>query len=710
MKQIIQNLGNGETMLEEVPTPAVRRGHLLIRSKCSLVSLGTEKMLVNFGKSNLINKARQQPEKVRQVLEKVKTEGLMTTIQAVRNKLDDPIPLGYSNAGEVIAVGEGVTNFQVGDRVVSNGPHAEVVCVPVNLCAHIPDNVSYEEASFTVVGSIGLQGIRLAEPTFGETIIVIGLGLIGQITCQLLLANGCRVVGFDLDPHKVKLAEEAGVLAYAAAGADEQVKLVEEITDGLGADAVLLTVSTKSNEVVSSAAKMSRKKGRIILVGVTGLELDRNDFYKKELSFQVSCSYGPGRYDPLYEDKGIDYPAAYVRWTEKRNFDAILHALSSGRVRVEKLITEKFPIEKYSEIYNSLGSGSIASLLTYGNTDDSSVMSRTIIHHASPKSGRANCGFIGAGNFTKMTMLPAMNGLGYQLNGISSANGLSAKMLAKKYGFKYSTSDYNEILQDKDIDLVAITTRHNMHAPLVEKCLDAGKHVFVEKPLAITDAELDALEAKYEATGSGSIIHVGFNRRFSPYAVKAKQILGRTQGTLSMVATFNAGHIPNDVWVHDMATGGGRIIGEACHFIDLMSFFTDAPVVSVYATALGLHPAENSDNVIINLKFSDGSHGVLNYFANGSKAYPKERIEVYEGGRTLVIDNFRRMEGFGFKGFSSMRSSQDKGHKNQFELLRKHVETGIGPLIPFNILVNTTRASIAAVESFKTGRMILLNP
>jgi predicted dehydrogenase len=367
-------------------------------------------------------------------------------------------------------------------------------------------------------------------------------------------------------------------------------------------------------------------------------------------------------------------------------------------------------LEEYQAIYNTLGTGSIASLLTYNSTDDQRVLSKTIIHHTSPKSGHANCGFIGAGNFTKMTMLPAMNGLGYQLSGISSANGLSAKMLAKKYGFKYSTSDYNELLQDKDIDLVAITTRHNMHASLVEKCLDAGKHVFVEKPLAITNAELDALESKYAATGAGLMVHVGFNRRFSPFAIKAKKILGRTQGTLSMVATFNAGHIPGDVWVHDMATGGGRIIGEACHFIDLMSFFTDAEVVSVYATALGMHPEENSDNVIINLKFADGSHGVLNYFANGSKAYPKERIEIYEGGRTLVIDNFRKMEGFGFQGFSSMRSSQDKGHKDQFALLRKHLEAGTGPLIPFNVLVNTTRASIAAVESFKTGRMVTLNP
>ncbi|MES2654749.1 MAG: bi-domain-containing oxidoreductase [Bacteroidota bacterium] len=709
MKQIIQNLKNGNTILEEVPAPLVKKGHVLIQTSKTLVSLGTEKMLVEFGKSNLLSKARQQPEKVKQVLDKIKSDGLLPTLEAVFNKLDEPLPLGYCNAGVVIEVGEGVSEFKVGDRVVSNGAHAEFVCVPKNLCALIPENVSDEEAAFTVIGSIGLQGIRLVNPTIGETVVIIGLGLIGLITAELLIANGCEVIGFDFDDKKVALAQSKGVKAFNASKGIDVVKTVEGLTNGIGADAVIITASTKSDEVISQSAQMSRKRGRIVLVGVIGLNINRADFFKKELSFQVSCSYGPGRYDEDYENRGIDYPLAYVRWTEKRNFETILGAIARGKVDVKPLITERVKLDDYMQIYGSMGGASIASIISYEAPQQQAKPQNNIqLNQATFVGSKGVIGIIGSGNFTKMTMLPALKGTGASYKYIASQSGVSGNALAKKYGFSNSTTDYKQILNDSEVDLVLITTRHNVHASMTIDCLNAGKHVFVEKPLAINNEQLKQVISTYAQLNTKPTVTVGFNRRFSPFIQKAKSLLGNANNAINMIATMNAGFIPPEVWVHDLQVGGGRIIGEACHFIDLMTYLNGSKVVSVSMSALGNQVAENTDNAIITLKFENGSQGVINYFANGHKAYSKERVEIYSQGRTLILDNFRRMEGFGFKGFSSMKSKQDKGHKNQFDLLIQAIKNGGKALIPFDEIVNTSQASIAAIESLKTGKTILL--
>lgn len=707
MKQIIQDMKSGQTILEEVPVPQVKSGSVLIKTSRSLVSLGTERMLVEFGKSNLIDKARQQPDKVKQVLDKIKTDGLMPTLEAVFNKLGQPLPLGYCNVGRVIAVGNGVTEFKVGDRVASNGAHAEFVCVPKNLVAKIPDNVSDEEASFTVIGSIGLQGIRLLNPQLGETIVVTGLGLIGLIAAQLLKANGCRVIGIDFDEEKVELARSKGIIAINPARGTDPVKFVQEETNQHGADGVLITASAKTNDVIHQAAEMSRKRGRIVLVGVIGLDIRRDDFYKKELTFQVSCSYGPGRYDEDYENKGIDYPLAFVRWTEKRNFETILQSISMRIIDVKSLITEVVNLENYEEIYGNLRKhGSIASILKYSE----SVLPNNVVEVSSNNfsSSKGQIGIIGAGNFTSATMLPALSKAHAHIRYIASAQGLSAKVLAKKVHAQKATSNYKEILADADVDLVMITTRHNLHASMVLDTLRAKKHVFVEKPLCLNRTELDEIVDTYEKVkGDGVTLTVGFNRRFSPFAVKMKQLFGA--GVKNIIATMNAGFIPPEVWVHDLKVGGGRIIGEACHFIDLCSYLTDSKVIAVCMNAMGENPEENTDNASILLRYEDGSNAVINYFANGSKAYAKERIEVYSQEKTLVLDNWRELKGYGCKGFSKMKGRMDKGHTAQFVLLNERITKGGEALIPFDSIINTTLASFACIESLKESKWVYLD-
>ncbi len=598
MKQIIQSFKTGDTILEEVPAPIVARGQVLIQSTYTLVSLGTERMLVEFGKSNLISKARQQPDKVKQVLDKIKTEGLLPTLEAVFNKLGEPLPLGYCNVGRVIAVGDGVTEFQIGDRVASNGHHAEVVSVPKNLVAKIPDKVSDQEAAFTVIGSIGLQGIRLINPTLGEAVVVTGLGLIGLITAQLLIANGCRVIGIDFDAAKLELAKKWGVITCNPKNEDV-VKFVESHTEGIGADAVLITASAKSDDIISQAARMSRKRGRIVLVGVIGLNISRADFYEKELSFQVSCSYGPGRYDDNYEHRGIDYPLPFVRWTEKRNFEAILQSIASGKVHVQDLITEVVPLNDYQRIYGNIGqSSSIASILEYPKSNEP-FKNTVSLSTKSFQGQKGVLGIVGSGNFTKMTMLPALKGSGAHFKYIASRGGVTGTAMAKKFGISHSTTDYKEILNDPEVDLVMITTRHNLHASMVIETLNAGKHVFVEKPLALNQEELQKII--HAAENAKGTITVGFNRRFSPHAIKIKPQVG--SGPMNIIATMNAGFIPSNLWVHDLNVGGGRIIGEACHFIDLCSYLTSSKVVAVCMNSMGVNPQENTDNASILLKY-----------------------------------------------------------------------------------------------------------
>ncbi len=699
MKQIVQDLKSGNTILEEVPVPEVRSGCVLIRTHRTLVSLGTERMLVEFGKAGWINKARQQPEKVLQVIQKIKTDGLKPTMDAVFRKLGEPLPLGYCNAGEVISVGAGVNDIKVGDRVISNGNHAEVVCIPNNLVVRIPDGVSYDEAAFTVIGAIGLQGIRLIQPTFGETIIVTGLGLIGLMAAQLLQANGCRVIGLDFDGSKVELAKKLGLEAVKIDPNSDPANIILSMTNNIGADAVLITASTKSNDVISQAAKICRKRGRIVLVGVIGLDIQRADFYEKELTFQVSCSYGPGRYEEEYEQKGMDYPIGFVRWTEQRNFEAVLQAISKKMINVDALITEIVDLENYQEIYGDMGnSKSIASILKY-NVDGPLGNTKVNVGEQLFVKSVGTIGIIGAGNFAGAMIVPSLKELNANIKYIASAKGLSGTTLAKKYKIPYSTSRYQDILEDADVVAVVITTRHGTHASQVIESLNAGKNVFVEKPLALTLEEVETIKSAVEK--SGKLVTVGFNRRFSPFSIAAKELLDDNT-PIQIIATMNAGFIPDSSWVHDMESGGGRIIGEACHYIDLISFFTGSQVEKVIMNAMGNNATSNTDNASILLKYKNGSSGVINYFSNGSKSYPKEKIEIYSQQKNILIDNFRSAEFFGYSK-SKMKKTQDKGHKEQFTQWNELLKKGGKSLIPFDEIYNTSRAAILAVESLKTG-------
>ena len=704
MLQVVQNLNDGKTSLAEVPMPLCGSRSVLIRTTHTLVSLGTEKMLVDFGKGSFLQKAKQQPDKVKEVIAKVKTDGLAPTIAAVKNKLEQPIPLGYCNIGTVIEVGRDVTEFKVGDRVASNGPHAEYVSVPKNLVAKIPEGVSDEQAAFTVIGSIGLQGIRLVNPTLGETVVVVGLGLIGLITAQLLKANGCNVIGFDFDQSKVDLANSYGIDAVNPGNGVKQVEYVLEKTNQVGCDAVIITASNPSNEIISQSAQMSRKRGRIVLVGVIGLDIKRSDFYEKELSFQVSCSYGPGRYDSSYEEGGNDYPLPYVRWTEKRNFEAVLNALSNGTLDVDNLISERVPFENYSEIYDNIGKGnSIASLLIY-DTEKESTNPRNvkIIESKTYAAGKPVLGVIGAGNFTGSTILPKLKAAGAQIKTIASSKGLSGSIQAKKHSIENSTTDYKGILTDSEINTVLVTTQHGSHSMFVSEALESNMHVFVEKPLSTTWEGLERVEEAVEK--SKGWVTVGFNRRFAPLALELKKRL--SPAPLNIIATMNAGFIPPEVWVHDLKAGGGRIIGEACHFIDLCTYFTGSKVVEVCMSAMGPDAQANTDNASILLKYENGSNAVINYFSNGSKTYSKERIEIHQQNSTLVLDNWRKLTGFGVRGFKSKKTKQDKGHFNQFKQLLESVEKAFGPTIPWEEVLNTSKATLAAVDSLIEGKWI----
>ena len=704
MKQIIQDMNKGATILEEVPVPQAKAGQLLIRTTRTLVSLGTERMLVEFGKANLIEKARQQPDKVKMVLDKMKTEGVLPTLEAVFNKLNQPLPLGYCNVGIVEAIGNGVHTFNVGDRVASNGNHAEYVCVPENLAAKIPDNVTDDEATFTVIGSIGLEGIRLCNPTFGETIVVIGLGLIGLVTAELLRANGCNVIGYDYDQQKVAIARAKGVYAFNPAEGTDPTKFVQQYTDQIGADCVIITASNPSDEIIHQAAEMSRTRGRIVLVGVVGLNIRRDDFYQKELTFQVSCSYGPGRYDENYEQKGQDYPVGFVRWTEKRNFQAVLNAMASKQLDVLPLITEKVDLDDYQQIYGNLrNKDSIASIIKYSvHTNNSKSISIPESNKDSKTVGdTCSVGIIGAGNFASATLVPGLLKTNASIKYIADINGLSAKILAKKAKASVATSDYKEMLKDDTLSSVIITTRHDLHAKMVIESLVAGKNVMVEKPLCLNQSELDAI---IEAVNvSKRMVTVGFNRRFAPLVQNLKKLIG--DGPMNIVATMNAGYIPPDVWVHDLEIGGGRIIGEACHYIDLCTFISGSLVKSVCMNSMGPNPKENTDNASILLQYENGTNAVINYIANGSKAYAKERIEVHNQGKTLVIDNWRTLTGYDIKGFSKKKTRLDKGSKRQYQLFVESLNTGL-PIIQFQEIVNTTKASFAAIKSLKEQRWI----
>ncbi len=696
MKQILQNLKTGATEVANVPCPGPQRGQLLIRTQRSLVSAGTERMLVDFGKAGWIDKARQQPDKVRMVLEKMRTDGIGPTLAAIQNKLDQPLPMGYCNVGEVIAVGAGVQGFESGDRVVSNGRHAEFVSVPVNLCAKVPLSVSDEDAVFTVLAAIALQGIRLAQPTLGETVVVTGLGLIGLVAVQLLRAQGCRVLGADFDGAKLALAQRFGAEVVNLTAGEDPVAASERFTNGRGVDAVLLTAATTSSEPVHQAALMCRRRGRIVLVGVTGLELSRADFYEKELTFQVSCSYGPGRYDPDYEERGFDYPIGFVRWTEQRNFEAVLELMRDGRLELVPLISHRFPIDEAAAAYGVVGgeTPSLGIVLEYPNVDSPGAVRApertTTVNVARPADTRVALGFVGAGNYARAALIPAFAQAGARLTTIASAGGVNSAYAARKFGFEKATTDTSSLFADADVRATVIATRHDSHAPLVLQAGTAGKHVFVEKPLCLTLEELASIEAAW-VRGS-PLLMVGFNRRFAPQVVRIKSLLASTPGPKAFVMTVNAGAIPATHWTQDRAIGGGRLLGEACHFVDLLRFLAGVTISRHHVSVLG---GVLRDSSTITLEFADGSLGSIHYLANGSKAFPKERLEVFVAGRVLQLDNFRRLRGFGWPGFNRMNLwRQDKGQVACARAFVDAVARGGPAPIPLAELLEVSRVSI----------------
>ena len=708
MKQVLQCLKDGTTQLAEVPAPSAGSGHLLIHATASLVSAGTERMLVEFSKANWVNKACQQPEKVRMVLDKVRADGLVAAAEAVQSKLDQPLALGYCNVGRVAELGLGVEGFAVGDRVVSNGKHAEMVCVPKNLCARIPDSVSDESAAFTVLAAIGLQGIRLANPTLGECVVVTGLGLIGLLTVQMLRAQGCRVLGVDLDANRLSLARQFGAERVVNSGTGEDVlAAAQTFSRGRGVDAVIITASTKSNEPVSQAAQMCRKRGRIVLVGVTGLELSRADFYAKELSFQVSCSYGPGRYDPAYEEGGQDYPVGFVRWTEQRNLEAVLDLMASGQLDVTPLITHRFPLERASDAYELLTSGeaSLGILLEYPAARAGSVQpaeGRTVLlAPAAQAPATVSIAFLGAGNYAGRVLIPAFQKAGATLRTVVSAGGVSAAHYGRKFGFSKASTDASEALADVAVDTVVVATRHNVHARQVLAALRAGKHVFCEKPLCLTLDELAEIDAEARGRPRQHLM-VGFNRRFAPQVVKMKTLLGTVAEPKSFIMLVNAGAIPLNHWTQDKAVGGGRIVGEGCHFIDLLRHLAGASIVGYRVVALDRHSAlqVTDDKVTITLEFADGSVGTVHYLANGDRGFPKERLEVFCAGKVLQLDNFRRLRGWGWKGFAKMRLwRQDKGTQQCVNAFVDAVRKGAPPPISLDELIEVSRVSIEAGTS-----------
>ena len=709
MRQILQNFSSGETALVDVPCPRVGRGQVLIETRASLVSVGTERMLVNFGKANLIDKARQQPEKVKQVLAKARTDGIKPTLEAVRSKLEQGIPLGYCNAGVVLEVGPDVPGLQTGDRVVSNGSHAEIVCVPHRLVAPIPDGVSFEDAAFTVLAAIGLQGIRLTEPTLGERVVVTGLGPIGLLVVQMLRASGCKVLGIDPSSQRCALAREFGAETVDLSAGQDPVAVAAEWSGGAGVDAVLLTLSTKSHDPIHQAAEMCRKRGRIVLVGVTGLQLNRADFYDKELSLQVSCSYGPGRYDPGYEQGGHDYPVGFVRWTEQRNFEAVLGLLADGSVKTSPLISHRRPMGDAPALYEEIASGAdvLGAVLQYGSDDpghSDRLRRETIELGGSRSPSRAVFGVLGAGNFAARTLVPLLKDKGVGLRTIVTSRGVSGTEVGEKFGFARSTTDPEQLFGDDAIDAVLVSTRHDSHSGYVVRALESGRAVFVEKPLAVTTEQLDAVRAAVEAASS-PLITVGFNRRFAPLTVKMRQLVRVVPEPKAFVMTVNAGVIPPDHWVHDPVAGGGRIVGEGCHFIDLLRHLAGCPVASWTVETLGRGRGGGitEDKATITLRFEDGSMGTVHYLGNGHKSFPKERLEVFAAGGILVLDNFRSLVGFGWPGFRKMKlRTQDKGHSACLGAFVDAVRAGSDAPIPWAELDEVSRLSIEIADAART--------
>ena len=709
MKQLLQNMRDGKATVEDVPVPTPRAGMALVKTEASLVSAGTERMVVEFAEKTLVGKARSRPDLVRQVIDKAKREGLLATAQAAFDRLDQPMALGYSSAGTIVELGENMRGFKVGQRVACAGGgyavHAEYAIVPRNLITPLPETVDFESAAFTTLGAIALHGFRLAEPQLGETVAVIGMGLLGLLTGQIAAAAGCRVLGVDIDPKRVALASSLGLHTWQR---DQVGDYAQTFTANRGFDMVIICADTSSNDPVELAGQIARDRGRVVATGAVGLDFSRKLYYEKEISFINSRSYGPGRYDASYEEGGKDYPIGYVRWTEGRNFEAIVDLLANDKLKVEPLITHRFPIEQATEAYDVITGKKkkpfLGVLLTYENAKED-LRSARIEYRTptAPRTSQVALGVLGAGLFANATLLPAIKGNKHvKMVGIASAGGLHAQHAAKKFGFAYAASSDDEILNDPNINTVAILTRHDTHADLVLKALGAGKHVFVEKPLALNSDQLSAISQQLLASSS-SLLTVGFNRRFASLARQLAKFLRVRSEALYAHYRVNAGYIPLNHWTHDPEQGGGRIIGEGCHFIDFVTFLVGAAPVSVSAVAMPDSGKYREDNVSMTFTFLDGSVGIVDYLANGDKSFPKERVEVFCGGKIAVLDDFRSLEMVHDGHRKTVKGAQDKGWKDEWVHFANDIREGGEPPIPYEQLISVTKASFAAVESLRSS-------
>ena len=709
MKQVFLNIRNGTTEVVDVPYPLISKNDILVQTSYTLISSGTEKMLLEFSNASYLNKAKKQPAKVKQVIEKIMTDGFYPTLNSVSNKLDAPLPMGYSNVGVVLQVGKNITNVKKGDRVLSNGEHAEIVRVSKNLFVKIPDKVTDQEAVFGVVGSIALQSIRLANPTLGETVVVFGLGLIGLMTVQLLKANGCRVLGVDYNKEKLELAKNFGVETVNLSSSEDPVSRANLFSNYRGVDIVIIAADTKSDNIINQAAKMSRKRGRIILSGVVGLNFSREEFYEKELSFQVSCSYGPGRYDDAYEKNGIDYPIGFVRWTEQRNFEAVLEIINDQKLDVKSLISHKYKITNISDAYNKLISkdDSLGILLSYnGLIKRKNLQTVDIVpkaNLASKNKSKLTISFIGSGNYVRHTLAPIFGKHNIFLKYIASTSGLNSFSVAKKFNFQKVTTDINSVLSDKDTNGVVIATQHDTHAEYINKALKANKHIFVEKPLCLSHKELFSIKKIYSEIIKKNvftpILMVGFNRRFSPLIIKTKQLLKTKLEPKSFIVTINAGEIISNHWVQDLKLGGGRLNGEVCHFIDLLRFLVGYPIVKYSKISMN---SVSNDTFSISLSFEDGSIGTIHYFANGSKSFIKERIEVFAGQSIIQLDNFKSLKAYGWPGFKKSNLwTQDKGQHACITSFLNSISTDNISPIPVNEIFEVTDITLKLAENEK---------
>jgi predicted dehydrogenase/threonine dehydrogenase-like Zn-dependent dehydrogenase len=721
MKQLLQSAATGETVVAEVPAPHAASGMVLVRTAASLVSAGTERSAVDFSKKSLLAKARSRPDLVKKVLDKARTDGALTAWGAAMARLDQPMVLGYSSCGTVIEVGANVEGFRVGDRVACAGAgyasHAEIVRVPTHLIAPLPDGVELEHAAFATVGAIGLHGLRLAETQLGEWVAVIGLGLIGLLTVQMARAAGCRVVGIDLDPSRVALARALGADAALLAGGDDVREAVRALTGGAGVDVALIPAATASNDPITLAADLCRDRGRVVVIGAVGMDLPRPPFYDKELSFRISRSYGPGRYDPLYEEAGVDYPIGYVRWTENRNLRAFVELLRAGSVRVEPLVTHRIPIAQGEQAYRLITSSepSLGVLLTYPASPGSAggpaaEPARRVEQVGADGRGgvrldQPGVGLLGAGAFATATLLPAIQATGaFRFVGVATATGPSSHHVAQKYGFTFATTEEREVLADARVDLVAVLTRHHLHARQIVAALDAGKHVFCEKPPALDEDQLAAVVHAH-ARARTRLLAVGYNRRFAPMAVRMREFLGDVADPLMVHCRVNAGVIPANHWIHDPAVGGGRIVGEACHFVDLLSFLTGALPVRVRATGLPDDGPYREDNVVLMVEMENGSVGTIGYAAAGDRGLGKERVEVFGGGAAAVLDDYRTLELHrgGKAKREKSRLRQDKGHRGEWDAIARSLRGESAMPISVESLVATSLATFAAVRALRSG-------